>query len=155
MRPFDPATGERRWKFKRTEAIFTSGTLSTASGLLFTGVAGFGPTGNVVNGDFYALDANTGQLLWRRVLPGGVNGGPISYSVSGRQYVAVNAANTLFALGGRPRVSSNLPTSVIPRSPMNAEPDDEDLVIRLTGGRKARFWRGRFCRAPSQPCDQA
>ena len=101
VRAFDPATGERRWEFKRTDAVFTAGTLTTASGLLFTGVGGFGPAGRLVNGDFYALDADTGQLLWQRVLPGGVTSGPISYSVAGRQYVAVAAGNTLFAFALR------------------------------------------------------
>jgi alcohol dehydrogenase (cytochrome c) len=101
VRAFDPTTGERRWEFKRADAVFSSGTLTTASGILFTGVAGFGPTAKLVNGDFYALDADTGQLLWQRVLPRNVTSGPISYSVGGRQYVAVAAGNTLFAFALR------------------------------------------------------
>lgn len=65
------------------------------------GVAGFGPTAKLVNGDFFALDDDTGQLLWQHAVPCRVSSGPISYSVGARQYVAVAAGNTLFAFALR------------------------------------------------------
>ena len=43
---------------------------------------------------FYALDQWTGEILWQTVLSGVSDMAPISYSVNGRQYVAV------FAPGG-------------------------------------------------------
>jgi alcohol dehydrogenase (cytochrome c) len=91
LRAFDPATGEKKWEFmvSQTRTLFSSGALSTASGLLFTGAS---------NKHFYALDARTGELLWKMSLAGAVSSGPISYSVGGRQYIAVAAGNTLFAL---------------------------------------------------------
>lgn len=100
VRAFDPRTGEKKWEFKEESAIFR-GVLTTASDLLFTGVLGQGAAGRLVDGQFYALDARTGQLLWPMSLPGPVQSGPISYSVSGKQYIAVAAGNTLFAFALR------------------------------------------------------
>lgn len=105
LRAFDPATGEMKWEFKKNDAEFTSGALTTASGLLFTGTVGDTYSGaeaaRLADGYFYALDARTGQLLWQTSLAGGVHGGPMSYSVNGRQYVAVAAGSTLFAFALR------------------------------------------------------
>jgi alcohol dehydrogenase (cytochrome c) len=101
MRALDPQTGERKWDFKKENAIFKSGALTTASDVLFTGVLGQGAAGAAVDGEFYALDARTGQLLWQRTLPGSVEGSPMSYSVANKQYIAVAAGNTLFAFALR------------------------------------------------------
>jgi alcohol dehydrogenase (cytochrome c) len=92
-RALDPRTGEKKWEFRLgggTGAIFMGGVLTTASDLLFTGIQ---------RGTFYALDARTGQLLWQKGLER-IQSGPISYSIGGKQYVAVAAGNTLvsFAL---------------------------------------------------------
>jgi alcohol dehydrogenase (cytochrome c) len=93
IRALDPRTGEKKWEFRLgggTGAIFMGGVLTTASDLLFTGIQ---------RGTFYALDARTGQLLWQKGLER-IQSGPISYSIGGKQYVAVAAGNTLvsFAL---------------------------------------------------------
>jgi len=97
MRAFDPRTGERKWEFKRDNNLFSAGALTTASNLLFTGVTGDYSTGRY----FYALDSRTGEPLWRMALGGSVEGGPISYSAGGTQYVAVAAGNTLYAFALR------------------------------------------------------
>lgn len=97
IRALDPRTGDRRWEFKKEHVVFKSGALTTASHLLLTGAFGLPPDGPPVNGQVYALDARTGQLLWQRTLPDAVQAGPISFSVGDKQYVAVNAGNTLFA----------------------------------------------------------
>ena len=77
----DPLTGEQRWEYKMVD--FTdAGILTTASDLLFSGGR---------EGDFYALDARTGALLWRFAVGGHVQSGPITYAVGGRQYVAFSA----------------------------------------------------------------
>jgi outer membrane protein assembly factor BamB len=87
----DPLTGERRWEYKMAD--FTdAGILTTASDLLFSGGR---------EGDFYALDARTGALLWRFAVGGQVQSGPITYAISGRQYVAVKAGNSLYAFALR------------------------------------------------------
>jgi alcohol dehydrogenase (cytochrome c) len=116
IRAYDPTTGSRRWELRVNDAVFTAGTLTTATDLVFTGALGdfysderlpttFPPPSAVsarsVNGTFYALDARTGEVLWRRILPAGVQSAPMTYSVSGKQYVAVAAGNTLFAFALR------------------------------------------------------
>ena len=94
-----------KWEFKRADAWFFS-ILTTASDLLFSGVWGDPASGPIAaareDGYFYALDARTGQLLWRTSLAGSVfGGGPITYSAGGRQYIAVTAGNVLFAFALR------------------------------------------------------
>ena len=87
----DPLTGQRKWEYKMVD--FTdAGILTTASDLLFSGGR---------EGDLYALNARTGALLWRFAAGGQVQSGPISYSVGGRQYVAMNAGNSLYAFALR------------------------------------------------------
>jgi alcohol dehydrogenase (cytochrome c) len=88
----DPLTGGQRWEYKMVD--FTdAGILTTASDLLFSGGR---------EGDFYALDARTGALLWRFAVGGHVQSGPMTYAIAGRQYVAVNAGNSLYAFALRP-----------------------------------------------------
>jgi alcohol dehydrogenase (cytochrome c) len=89
VRALDPRTGERKWEFKMSDAA-DGGILTTASDLLFTGNR---------EGYFFSLDARTGAPLWKTSLGGIVINGPITYSVGGRQYVAVAAGNSLFAFG--------------------------------------------------------
>jgi alcohol dehydrogenase (cytochrome c) len=43
------------------------------------------------NGDFNALNAQTGEKLWHYNLGAGVNAPPITYEVNGVQYIAVAA----------------------------------------------------------------
>lgn len=101
VRALDPQTGERKWEFKREGVGFKAGVLTTASDLLFSGVLGQYPVGTPLDGQFYALDARTGELLWQRTLPRSVEASPMSYSVGGKQYIAVAAGNTLFAFALR------------------------------------------------------
>jgi alcohol dehydrogenase (cytochrome c) len=82
----DPRTGERKWEFKMID-VTDSGVLSTASDLVFAGGR---------EGYFFALDARTGEQLWRGNVGGQVSAGPMSYSVGGRQYVAIAAGSALF-----------------------------------------------------------
>ena len=85
-----PHTGEPAWKFTMTD-VTDSGILTTASDLLFTG----GREGN-----FQALDARTGKLLWMSRLGAQIVNGPITYSVDGKQYISTIAGLSLvtFAL---------------------------------------------------------
>jgi alcohol dehydrogenase (cytochrome c) len=86
IQAFDPRTGERKWEFKMVD-VTDSGVLSTASDLLFAGGR---------EGYFFALDARTGEQLWRASVGGQVSAGPMSYSTGGRQFVAIAAGSTLF-----------------------------------------------------------
>ena len=59
-----------------------SGTLNTGGGVVFYGSLG---------GDFRAVDAKTGKIVWSRKLGSGIIGNPISYKIDGHQYVSVFA----------------------------------------------------------------
>jgi len=87
VRAIDPQTGDRRWEFKLTD-VSDSGILTTSTDLLFVGSR---------DGSFYALNARTGQQLWRAAVGGQVVAGPISYRVNGTQYIAIAAGNTMFS----------------------------------------------------------
>ena len=54
--------------------------LATAGDLVFMGE----PTG-----EFNALNARTGELLWQFRTGSGIHSSPVTYSVDGKQYVAV------------------------------------------------------------------
>jgi alcohol dehydrogenase (cytochrome c) len=89
VRAFDPQTGKWRWEYKQAD-LTDAGILTTASDVLFTGGR---------EGYFFALDARNGTLLWKIQLGGPIQNGPMTYSVDGRQYVAVSASNSLFVFG--------------------------------------------------------
>jgi alcohol dehydrogenase (cytochrome c) len=91
IRALDAITGERKWEFKMND-VTDGGILTTASDLLFSGGR---------EGYFFALDARNGSLLWRAAVGGTVASGPMTYSVGGRQYVAVAAGNSLFTFALR------------------------------------------------------
>ena len=48
-------------------------------------------------GNFLALDAKTGKALWHFAAGSSLPSSPMSYSVDGKQYVAVSAANVLYS----------------------------------------------------------
>ncbi|HEV7718790.1 MAG TPA: PQQ-binding-like beta-propeller repeat protein [Arsenicitalea sp.] len=64
----------------RQPAPITSAVLPTAGDVVFNGD---------LNRYFSAYDANTGELLWQMRTNNVINSFPISYSVKGKQYVAV------------------------------------------------------------------
>jgi alcohol dehydrogenase (cytochrome c) len=74
-------TGRTLWSWETRVANY-SPLLATGSGLLFNG-----------NLDRYlrAFDADNGQVIWQTRLPSQTVGGAITYSVNGRQYVAIAA----------------------------------------------------------------
>jgi len=91
VRAFEAKTLEQKWEFKMND-ITWAGVLSTASDVVFSGGR---------EGYFFALDGKNGTLLWKAALGGQVNSGPLSYSVNGKQYIAVNAGTSLFAFALR------------------------------------------------------
>jgi alcohol dehydrogenase (cytochrome c) len=74
-------TGKIAWDYK-TEQPLIGGVLVTAGGLVFNGEG---------NGLFRAFDASTGKKLWEFQCGAGVNAPAVSYSVHGKQYIAVAA----------------------------------------------------------------
>jgi len=79
---YDPTTGDLKWR-KIYEGFGQAGSVVTASDLLFVG------TGSNLAGYFYALDAKTGEELWKFNTGAGVFSSPATYVVNGEQFVAV------------------------------------------------------------------
>jgi alcohol dehydrogenase (cytochrome c) len=91
----DPFTGDVRWKFPLQYGSASTGVLATGGGVLFAASK---------DGYLIALEARTGRLLWKYQTGTEIRSSPISYSVGGRQYVAVSndAALVAFALPAMP-----------------------------------------------------
>ena len=85
----DPRTSTPRWKFEQFD-VSDSGMLTTASDLLFTGGR---------EGYLHALDARTGEELWKASLGGQIVMAPVTYEVNRRQYIAVISGNSLVTFG--------------------------------------------------------
>jgi alcohol dehydrogenase (cytochrome c) len=91
LRAIDPLTGERKWEF-RYPVTSSSGVLSTAAGLVFSGDG---------DGNIIALDSKSGKYLWHYQLGVGLRStGGTTYMVDGKQYLLVpsGSALTAFAL---------------------------------------------------------
>ena len=91
LRAIDPATGERRWELI-TPRPSMAGTLSTASGLVFSGD---------MEGNVFAVDARTGQPLWNYQTGSAIYASPITYMVDGQQFVLLGSGTTLTAFAVR------------------------------------------------------
>jgi alcohol dehydrogenase (cytochrome c) len=87
LRAIDPVTLERKWEVPYGGPSY-SGVLSTASGLVFAGDDGT---------TLMAVKTETGQVLWRRRLPGAFWGAPSTVMVDGRQLLLMPAGQTLTA----------------------------------------------------------
>ena len=74
-------TGKIAWK-ARTPQPMIGGVLATAGDLVFAGEG---------NGWLKAYDAKSGKVLWQYQCGAGVNAPPTSYTVDGKQYIAVAA----------------------------------------------------------------
>jgi PQQ-dependent dehydrogenase (methanol/ethanol family) len=72
-------TGKIAWRHD-TEQPLIGGGLATAGGLYFYGEG---------NGNFVALDSKSGKKLWSFNCGAGANAMPVSYTVGGKQYVAM------------------------------------------------------------------
>ncbi|MER5391980.1 PQQ-dependent dehydrogenase, methanol/ethanol family [Saccharopolyspora sp. NPDC002686] len=76
---FDPATGREVWRWDNDVPMCAS-VLATGGDLVFAGE----PTG-----EFNAYDARSGELLWQFQTGCGHHSNPTTYSVDGKQYIAV------------------------------------------------------------------
>ncbi len=77
----DATTNKLIWQDQTTAAgTCYGGTTTTAGGLLLLGT---------LDGNFHAMDASTGKDLFTQKLQYGADAPPITYSVNGKQYVAI------------------------------------------------------------------
>lgn len=87
---FNVRTMEELWSVEQP-ASFMTGILTTAGNLAFAGD---------MDRRFRAFDVTSGQTLWETRLGTSVQGFPITFSVNGRQYVAISTGLG----GGSPRI---------------------------------------------------
>ena len=90
---WDPVHQREAWRRDRP-GVTNSGTLATAGGLVFQGLA---------EGNFEAYDARDGRLLWSTSMGVGTQAPPITFEADGRQYVAI-----LAGWGGGPNLLGSL-----------------------------------------------
>jgi alcohol dehydrogenase (cytochrome c) len=81
-------TGKTLWKFDNRSGVLP--LMTTGGGLLF---------GGDVNGNLRAFDQDTGKVLWEINLGSPVDGFPVTYTVNGKQYVAVSTGTSLVSSG--------------------------------------------------------
>jgi len=79
LQAWNPVTQKQVWEVP-LPAAWNPGTLTTAGDLVFQGRA---------DGQFAAYQAATGKELWRFPMGLGISAPPITYSIKGRQYVAL------------------------------------------------------------------
>ena len=79
LKAVDPMTGKASWAMPFQSPNWSS-TMVTASNLVFTGV---------MTGEFQALDADTGKLLWSFQTPSGILAQPVTWEKDGKQYVTI------------------------------------------------------------------
>jgi len=82
----DVTTNKVAWRVKWPRTCY-SGTFTTAGGLVFAGRG---------SGEYDAYDAQTGNLLWKEMLASNVAAPGMSYSVNGKQYIALYDGGTAF-----------------------------------------------------------
>ena len=86
---FDPKTKSFTWRYPQAgDSHSWGGVMSTASGLVFF----------ADDADFFeAADALTGESLWHFNTGQSLHASPMSYAVSGKQYVAIASGSDLFS----------------------------------------------------------
>ena len=101
----DGSTGKVLWRY-HAESPVLAGATPTAGGIVFSGES---------SGNLLVFEAKSRELLKKLDLGGSIGGGVITYSVGGRQYVAITTGN-------------------VSRSTLNVGADTRPRLIILTTG---------------------
>jgi alcohol dehydrogenase (cytochrome c) len=88
IRALDLTTGRTVWDYEQIAGRSSSGTLSTAGGLVFFGEG---------SGALAALDAKTGKPLWHFQANQPWRASPMTYMVGGKQYVTIAGPQGFFS----------------------------------------------------------
>ena len=107
---FDVNTLREVWSIQQ-RASFLTAAVTTAGGVVFVGDR---------NQMFKAVDVKTGKVLWEQKLATSVQGFPASFSIGGKQYIAVTTGRG----GGSPWL---VPNTVTPE--INPPPDGFALYV--------------------------
>jgi alcohol dehydrogenase (cytochrome c) len=94
-------TGKKVWTHQYTTSPTWGPMLATAGGVVFSG--------GTNDRKFHAFDAATGRLLWEFPTPSGIIGQPSSFSVDGKQYIAVQSGWGIDARGMQTRLNAASP----------------------------------------------
>jgi alcohol dehydrogenase (cytochrome c) len=94
-------TGKRVWVHEYQKTPNWGSMLATGGGLLFTG--------GTNDRKIHAFDAASGKLLWEAQTGSGIVAPPTTFTVDGRQYLAVHAG-----WGGDPRGMQNTMNRIFP-----------------------------------------
>ena len=101
VQAWDVDTGKRVWTHTYAKSPNWGPMLATAGGLVFSG----GTNDRM----FHAFDASTGQLLWEFPTNSGVIGQPSSFTVDGKQYIAVQSGWGIDSRGMQARLNTLFP----------------------------------------------
>ncbi|TDI66553.1 MAG: PQQ-dependent dehydrogenase, methanol/ethanol family [Bacteroidetes bacterium] len=86
VKALDVETGKEQWAFDLHSPPW-AGVMATAGGLVF---------GGTNEGNFFALDDESGELVWDFQTGGPIRTNPISFAVDGKQCIAISGGNALF-----------------------------------------------------------
>jgi alcohol dehydrogenase (cytochrome c) len=95
IRALDIATGTKKWEYFSPNKVidnrtfYYGGLIATGGGLVF-GTSG---------GSVFAVESATGRELWRVFLGADTRAAPISFTIDGKQVIAVSSGRALFLFG--------------------------------------------------------
>ena len=84
VKAWDPVKQKEVW-FNKDDLPYSGGMLTTKGNLAFHGD---------IRGWFKALDAKTGKVLWKFNAGSGISAAPMTYTLDGKQYIAVTSGRT-------------------------------------------------------------
>ncbi len=86
VKALDVRTGDLKWEFQLLTPPW-NGLMATAGGLVF---------GGTNEGNFFALDAETGQSLWDFHAGAPTRSNPMAFEIDGQQRIVMPAGNAVF-----------------------------------------------------------